>query len=95
VTCKRMTADDGHEDWTDLCVTNGSARVSAELRPTAGRRGVARNALDERFDDIEYAGKLLDERLEHTELDSQVSTWATQRTYALIGCTRDRARFSQ
>jgi hypothetical protein len=67
-TCKRMTADEGHDDWMDLCSMSGPARVSAELGASAGRRGVARNALYERLDDIEYAGKLLGGQLEHAEL---------------------------
>ena len=55
---------------------------------------MARNALDERLDDVEYASKLLDGQLEHAELYSRVFTRATQGTYTVIGCTRDRTHFT-
>jgi len=59
----------------------------------APRRAV--NALDERLDDIEYTGELLDGQLEHAELVSRVYAWAAQRTHSLIGCTRDWAQLTQ
>ena len=52
---------------------NGSARVSTEFRKGAEWR-VARNALDERLDDVEYASKLLDGQdghVEHAEVYSR------------------------
>ena len=68
-----MTADVGQDDWIDLRLTNRSARVHTGFRPSAGRRGVA-NALDERLDDIEYAGKLLGGQLEneYADVDARV-----------------------
>jgi hypothetical protein len=69
VTCRRITAADGHDDWIDLRLIHGT-RVSIRVS-TDGEYGVpnrshgTRNALDERLDGIENAGKLLDGQAEH------------------------------
>ena len=75
VTCRRITAADGHDDWIDLGLihdTRVSTRVSTDgeygvPNSSHGKARRAGNALDERLDGIENAGKLLDGQAEHAD----------------------------